>query len=85
MLVEELTIGISMLKNINIWIWLQNNNIIKVISNVDDGIIKIYDECNNLILKRTGLSKIQVKQIENNIVQYGAKKLNRHADAFRYL
>jgi len=74
-----------MSKNVNIWIWLQNNNIIKVISDADDGIIKIYDESNNLILRRTGLSKIQVKQIENNIVKYGAKKLSRHADAFRYL
>ena len=74
-----------MSKNVNIWIWLQNNNIIKVISDADDGIIKIYDESNNLILRRTGLSKIQVKQIENNIVKYGAKKLSTHADAFRYL
>jgi hypothetical protein len=74
-----------MSKNVNIWIWLQNNNIIKVISDADNGIIKIYDECNNLILKRTGLSRIQVKQIENNIVKYGAKKLSTHADAFRYL
>jgi len=74
-----------MSKNVNIWICLQNNNIIKVISDADNGIIKIYDECNNLILKRTGLSRIQVKQIENNIVKYGAKKLSTHADAFRYL
>ena len=72
-------------KNVNIWVWLQNNNIIKVITSVDDGIIKIYDECNNLILKRTGLSKILVKQIENNIKKYGAKQLHKHADAFRYL
>ena len=74
-----------MSKNVNIWVWLQNNNIIKVITCVEDGIIKIYDECNNLILKRTGLSKINVKQIENNIKKYGAKKLHKHADAFRYL
>jgi len=74
-----------MLKNVNIWVWLQNNNIVKVISNADEGTIKIYDESDNLILKRTGLSKIQVKQIENNIIKYGAKKLNRPADAFRYL
>jgi len=74
-----------MSKNVNIWVWLQNNNIVKVISNADEGTIKIYDESDNLILKRTGLSKIQVKQIENNIIKYGEKKLNRPADAFRYL
>ena len=74
-----------MSKNVNIWVWLQNNKVIKVITCVDDGTIKIFDECDNLILKRTGLNKIQVKQIENNIVKYGAKKLNRQAGPFRYL
>jgi len=67
-------------KNVNIWIWLQNGKIIKAISNKDDGTIKIYDENGNLILKRTGLNKLQVKQIENTIIKYGAKKLDRHAE-----
>ncbi|UCH72370.1 MAG: hypothetical protein JSW62_02140 [Thermoplasmatales archaeon] len=72
-------------KNENIWIWLQHGKIIKAISNANDGTIKIYDENDNLILKRTGLNKIQVKQIENNIIKYGAKKLNKHAEPFRFL
>jgi len=72
-------------KNVNIWIWLQNGKIIKAISSVDDGTIKIYDEQDNLILKRTGLTKFQVKKIENNILKYGAKRLNQHAEPFRFL
>jgi len=74
-----------MAKNVNIWIWLQNGKIIKAISSVDDGTIKIYDEQDNLILKRTGLTKFQVKKIENNILKYGAKRLNQHAEPFRFL
>ena len=71
--------------NVNIWVWLQNGRMIKAISCVDDGTIKIYDENDNLILKRTGLTRIQVKQIEKNILKYGAKKLSQHTGPFRYL
>lgn len=74
-----------MTKNVNIWIWLQNGKIIKAISNVDEGTLKIYDEDDNLILKRTGLNKLQVKQVERTIIRYGAKKLNKHAEPFKFL
>ena len=72
-------------KNTNIWIWLQNGRLIKAISCVNDGTIKIYDENDNLILKRTGLNKFQVKQIETTILKYGAKKLGKHAEPFKFL
>ena len=72
-------------KSVNICIWLQNGKIIKAISSVDNGTIKIYDENDNLILKRIGLNKFQVKKIENNILKYGAKRLNQHAEPFRFL
>jgi hypothetical protein len=74
-----------MANNVNIWIWLQNGRIVKAISNVDEGTIRIYDENDNLILKRTGLNKIQVKQIENTIIKYGAKRLDKHAEPFKFL
>ena len=72
-------------KNVNIWIWLQNDRIIKAILSIDEGTIKIYDEDDNLILKRTGLNKLQVKQIEKTIIKYGAKKLGKHAEPFKFL
>lgn len=72
-------------KATNIWIWLQNEEIYKSISNPEEGTICIYDEQDQLILKRTGLTKLQVKQIEENIIRYGAKKLNESAEPFRFL
>jgi len=69
----------------NIWIWLQNGEIYKAISNVENGTIQVYDEQDNLVLKRTGLTQIQVKQIEHIILKYGAKKLDRHAEPFKFL
>ena len=74
-----------MTNNINIWIWLQNNKILKAILNVGEGIVRVYDENDNLVLKRTGLTKTQIKQIEDCIIKYGAKKLNKHAEPFRFL
>jgi len=35
-------------KNVNIWVWIQNGRVIKAISCVDSGTIKIYDENDNL-------------------------------------
>lgn len=72
-------------KHTCIWIWMQNGKILKAITCSEDGIIRIYDENDNLILKRTGLSKFQVKQIEDNILRYGAKRLNKNAEPFRFL
>jgi hypothetical protein len=72
-------------KNVSIWIWIQNGRILKAVSCVDDGTVKIYDGNDKLILKRTGLSKFQVKQIENNIIKYGAKRLDKHAEPFKFL
>ena len=72
-------------KNVNIWIWLQNESIIKAIICSEEGSIKIYDENDNLILKRTGLSRIKIKEIEETIIKYGAKKLDKHAEPFKFL
>mgnify|MGYP006301669441 CR=1 FL=1 len=69
----------------HIWIWLQNGKMMKAVCNVELGIIKIYDENDKLVLKRTGLNRIQVKQIETTIVKYGAKKLGHHAEPFKFL
>ncbi len=72
-------------KSVNIWIWIQNGKIVKAISCAEDGIIRIYDENDNLVMKRTGLTKFQVKQVEINLKIYGARRLNKHAEPFKFL
>jgi hypothetical protein len=69
----------------NIWLWLQSGIVTKAILNFDEGTIKIYDENDNLILKRTGLSRFQIKQVEDTIIKYGAKRLDKHAEPFKFL
>lgn len=72
-------------QNVNIWIWLQNGKLMKAILNEEDGILRIFDGYDTLILKRTGLNRIQIKQIELCIIKYGAKKLDKHAEPFKFL
>ena len=72
-------------KNLHIWMWLQNGKIVKAILIIEDGILKIYDENDRLIMKRTGLSKFLLKQIEVNFQKYGAKKLSEQAEPFKFL
>ena len=69
----------------NIWFWLQNGEVYKSVSSPEDGTIFVYNQQDKLILKRAGLSRIQVKQIEENIIKYCAKKLKTNAKPFRFL
>jgi len=72
-------------KDVKIWIWVQNNHILKAISNKDAGTLTIYDECDNIVLRRTGLSKQQVKTIELILTAYNLKRIDDHKEPFTYL
>jgi hypothetical protein len=72
-------------KGIKIWIWVQNNRILKAISNQDAGTLTIYDDYDNIILKRTGLSRQQIKTIELIFSAYNLKRIDDHNEPFTYL
>lgn len=74
-----------MTNNTHIWIWLQNRNIMKAILDTEEGILRIFDENDNLVLKRTGLNKQLIKQIEVYIIRYGARRLDAHEEPFKFL
>lgn len=69
----------------SIHVWVQNGKIFKSVSYVKEGEIFIYDENEKLLLKRSGLSKLQIKQIETYIKRYGLKKLPKNGGPFKYL
>jgi hypothetical protein len=72
-------------KGIKIWIWVQNNRILKAISNQETGTISIYDEYDNILLRRTGLSKQQVKTIELIFATYALNRIGDRKEPFTYL
>jgi len=72
-------------KDIKIWFWVQHDRILKAISNMEAGTLTIYDECDNIILRRTGLSKQQIKTIELIFATYNLKRIGDHKEPFTYL
>jgi len=74
-----------MKKNMKIWIWVQNNRLLKAISNQDTGTLTIYDERDNILLKRTGLTRQQVKKIEIYLSNQQVKRIDDHREPFTYL
>ena len=72
-------------KNVKIWIWLYNSKIVKAISRPEDGTLTIYDEHDNILIKRTGLTTAQIKKIEIALSTSGAKRVDGHREPFTYL
>lgn len=52
-----------MSNNTHIWIWLQNKRIMKAILDTEEGILMVFDENDNLVLKKTGLNKQLIKHM----------------------
>jgi hypothetical protein len=72
-------------KDIKIWIWVQHDRILKAISNKEAGTLTIYDDYDNIILRRTGLSKQQIKTIELIFATYNLKRIDDRKEPFTYL
>ena len=73
------------MKNATIWIWIQNNRLLKAISNRNTGTLVIYDEHDNILLRRTGLTQQQVKKIEICLASHKVKKVGENQEPFTYL
>ena len=72
-------------KNVKIWIWVQNNRLLKAISNQDTGTLIIYDQRDTILLKRTGLTRQQIKKIELCLSNQQVKRVDDHREPFTYL
>ena len=72
-------------KGVKIWVWVQNNRILKAIANQEAGTITIYDECDNILIRRTGLTKQQIKTIELIFSAYNLRRIDDHKEPFTYL
>ena len=72
-------------KTVKIWFWVQHDRILKAISNIDSGTLTIYDECDNIILRRTGLSQQQIKTIELIFATFNLKRIGDREEPFTYL
>ena len=74
-----------MKKTVRIWIWIFNERLYKAVCREDEGTLILYDEHDIILIKRTGLTPIQMKLIENNLVMAGAKRIDGKEEPFTYL
>ena len=64
---------------------MQNNRLIKAVLNQNTGTLTIYDEYDNVILRRMGLTKQQIKNIEIVFSKYCIKSIGDSREPFTYL
>ena len=72
-------------KNLRIWIWLQENSVNKAVYNTTDRTLIVYNEHDEIILKRTGITAEQLNALEALFLQLGAKRIDGHKEPFTYL
>ena len=62
-------------KTSKIWIWIQNNRLLKAVSNQNTGTLTIYDEFDKILFRRTGLNKQQIKKAVEKIYSVKVSKV----------
>jgi hypothetical protein len=72
-------------KNARIWLWLQENILHKAVYSPMDRILIVYNEHDEIILKRTGITPEQLTSLEEIFLQLGAKRIDGHKEPFTYL
>ena len=72
-------------KNLHIWIWLQENTVNKAVYNTTERTLIVYNEHDEIILKRTGITPEQLTALEVLFLHLGAKRLDGHKEPFTYL
>jgi len=73
------------MKTSKIWIWIQNNRLLKAVSNQNTGTLTIYDEFDKILFRRTGLNKQQIKKLELIFSNHCIKSVGDRREPFTYL
>jgi hypothetical protein len=72
-------------KGTQIWIWIEENTFHKAVYNPADRTLIIYNEWDEIILKRTGISPEQFLSFEVLFFHFGAKRIDGQKEPFTYL
>ncbi|MFO7677549.1 MAG: hypothetical protein R6V50_04105 [Thermoplasmatota archaeon] len=68
-----------------IWIWYQHRNFIKAVFNESDNSLSIYNEEDEMILKKRNISSELLKKIEYFFTSKGVKRLDQSKEPFFYI
>jgi len=71
--------------NTRIWIWLQENSVFKAVYTPNDDTLTIYNEQEQILLRRTGITPAILVKIEQMFSAMGARRIDNHKEPFTYL
>ncbi len=64
------------MSNEHVWVWMQSKKkAYKVISDIERGIIEVYNERGEIVLRKENLSRRQVEMVEKNFLVSVAKRI----------
>jgi hypothetical protein len=69
-------------KNKRIWIWMQENNLHKAMYNFSEQILIVYNERDEIVLKRKGITPAQFAKLETIFVSIGARRIDNRKEPF---
>ena len=72
-------------KNVRIWMWLHENSVLKAVYNQKDNTLTVYNEQDQILLRRTGITAEIIVKIEVSFSAIGAKRVDGHKEPFTYL
>ena len=64
---------------------MQNNRLLKAIYDPDKKSLIVYNQNDEIIVKREGLSQSQISKLEIVFLKMGAKRMDGHGRPFTYL
>jgi len=72
-------------KETKIWIWFHNERLFKAIYQSSIKTLTIYNENDEIILRRKGITSDQIKVLEELLTSKGAKRVGNDNEPFTYL
>ncbi len=68
-----------------IWIWIEGNNLFKAVYNSSDGCLTIYNECDEILIRKKQVTPDQMKTIETVFSKKGAKRIDHCNEPYTYI
>jgi hypothetical protein len=69
----------------HVWVWMQENSVHKAVYSVCEQLLIVYNEREEIILTRKGVTLEQFLRLEALFMSMGAKCLDGHEAPFTYL
>jgi hypothetical protein len=72
-------------KNSHIWIWIENNLLQKAVYTQKDQTLVVYNENDEIVIRRTGITPEQLASLEILFIHLSAKRIDGKKEPFTYL